>query len=208
MKDALKRFLLSCLGMLLLGTAGVLILHKTVDAPTPARAQDPDDDTPRPLREARPPVGSAHFKELIPALLAALTDPDGNVRQMAAATLVLIGGEAVGPLTQALGAKDKETRANGAYVLGQLGEQAEEALPALAKALKDQDADVRRRVAFAIYHIVNSGGGNHDGMNRLPPVATTMMPGGPRGPSMVGIAGMADPGLLVPATPLPVPPPR
>ena len=33
MMNTLRRFLLACLGMVLLGTAGLLILHRTVDAP-------------------------------------------------------------------------------------------------------------------------------------------------------------------------------
>ena len=35
----MKRFLLACLGMLLLGTAGLLILHQVFDAPPAATAQ-------------------------------------------------------------------------------------------------------------------------------------------------------------------------
>ena len=78
-------------------------------------------------------------------LLEALADPDGGVRQLAAATLVKIGPDAVAPLVEALKSKDRETRANAAYVLGHLGEQAPAALPGLAKTLKDEDKEVRRR---------------------------------------------------------------
>jgi hypothetical protein len=203
MRNTIKRLLLTCLGMLLLGSAGMLILHGTVDSPSRARAQQ-DDDRPPPARAPQPPAGSVHYKDLIPSLLAALTDSDAVVRQLAAATLVKIGPEAVGPLTQALSAKDPETRANAAYVLGHIGEHAADALPALAKSLKDEDKDVRRRAVYAIHHIVTRGeavaaSGYAGGRAMGPgPVTMPIITGTPV-PTAMG-TGPWDPGLLVPAT--------
>lgn len=213
MMNAIKRFLLTCLGMLLLGVAGLLLLHGTFEAPPAARAQQDEDPLAIPP-PPQPPAGSAHFKDLIPALLDAMTDSEGGVRQLAAATLVRIGPEAVGPLTTALTAKDRETRANAAYVLGHLGDQAEEALPVLAKALKDEDKEVRRRVAYAIHNIVSRSGASASSNGGYPdtrslgwmPVATPVMASPSGGPSLAGIAGSPDPGLLVPATPPPAKP--
>jgi HEAT repeat protein len=190
--------------MLLLGSAGLLLLHGTVDLPSRARAQQDDDLTPTPpSRPAQPPAGSVHYKDLIPSLLAALADSDGVVRQLAASTLVKIGPQAVGPLTEALNSKDREMRANAAYVLGQMGEHAPEALPALAKALKDEDKDVRRRAAHAIYHIVSRGeaiaasGPAGRAMGPVP-VAMPIISGSTMSPAAMA-AGPWDPGLLVPA---------
>jgi hypothetical protein len=211
MMNSFKRFLLMALGMLLLGSAGLLLLHRTVDSPPAARAARQDDDlpTPRPSRSAQPPVGSAHYKDLIPSLLAALTDSDGVVRQLAAATLVKIGPQAVGPLTEALSFKDRETRANAAYVLGHIGEQAAEALPALAKALKDEDKDVRRRAAHAIHHIVSLGEAAAAtgtpairAMGPVPAPMPTISSSSPMSTSATS-TGPWDPGLLVPAAAVP-----
>lgn len=214
----MKRFLLACLGMVLLGTAGLLILHQTVDAPSRIQAQPPGGGLPVIPGEPRQPRQPGQYQGIVPALLEALTDADGGVRQLAAATLVKTGPDAVPVLTEALKAKDRETRANAAYVLGQLGELAQESLPALAKALKDEDKDVRRRAAFAMHNIVtrteasavfatseDAPPGAAGGLVGPPPgVARMPMPGA--GPPMPGMHGPWDPGLLLPPeTPAPKP---
>jgi hypothetical protein len=205
----MKRLLLACLGMVLLGTAGLLILHQVVESPSAAVAQPsgPPAGAPagtRPGGGSRPAGEPGQYKDIVPALLGALADPDGNVRQLAADTLVKIGPDAVPPLIDALKAKDRETRANAAYVLGQLGESARDALPALAKALKDDDKEVRRRAAFALHNIVSR-------TETVAAVAAASPEEGPGTPGGVTVPRMAarayapgmqtplDPGLLVPA---------
>jgi hypothetical protein len=208
----MKRLLLAGLGMLLLGTAGLLILHQTVDTPPPARAQPPgvvpafQADPAAFAEEGRRPFVAGRYKDLVPALRDALADPEGGVRQLAAATLARIGPDAVTPLVEALRAKDKETRANAAYVLGHMGEPAQEALPALAKALKDEDKDVRRRAAYAIHLVVTRVGSSAvpEGQAAgapgaaVPPGGTGLgLAGGP--PAMPGMGALLDPGLLLPS---------
>lgn len=198
----MKRILLACLGMALLGAAGLIILHQVFDAPVPIRAEPAGGPVVIP-GGGRPPVEPGRYKDLVPALLGALADADGGVRQLAAASLVKIGADAVPPLTEALKtAKDKETRANAAYVLGHLAEQAQEALPVLAKALKDEDKEVRRRAAYAIHQIIagSEGGASPNGLAAAPgaggpPGGMAMMGAGPLLPATLA---PSDPGLLVP----------
>jgi hypothetical protein len=209
----MKRFFVACLGMGLLGAAGLLILHHVVESPPAAMAQaaaGPGGGAPGvPLQpsEAVPQVEPGQYKEIVPPLLDALTDADGGVRELAAATLVKIGPDAVQPLTEALKAKDRERRANAAYVLAQLGPSAKEALPALAKALKDEDKDVRRRAAYAMHSIVSrSATVSFTGAPPDEPGAGGSRPGPMilRAPPGVGVpmsgpmATPLDPGLLVP----------
>lgn len=199
----MKRLLLACLGMVLLGTAGLLILHQVVESPSPARAQPPGAGAGAPAQagpagQPRPPAEPGQYKDVVPALLDALADPDGGVRQLAAATLVKIGPDAMPPLTEALKAKDREKRANAAYVLGHLGDAAQEALPALAKALKDEDTEVRRRAAFALHNIVRGNEEEAAGPGGPPRPAARAFPGG--GSFVPGMQSPPDPGLLVPET--------
>jgi hypothetical protein len=155
------------------------------------------------------------YRELVPPLVEALKDPDGEVRQAAAGALLQIGAEAVGPLVEALkdGKKDKALRANAAYLLGHLGPPAREALPALAGALKDDNPEVRRRAAFAIGSVVRS---SSDAAAPFPPggMGMAMMGGMPPGGGMPmggGMAGGGYPGMgraprpAAPRVPLPDP---
>ena len=77
----------------------------------------PQGGPPGVLGDARPPGVVGQYKDIVPALLDALADADAGVRQLAASSLVKIGSDAVGPLAEALKTKDRETRANAAYVL-------------------------------------------------------------------------------------------
>jgi hypothetical protein len=217
----MKRFLMACLGMVLLGAAGLILLHHLVESPPAALAQPgpaaggggaPVGPGPAQPGEAVPAAEPGQYKEIVPPLLEALADADGTVRELAAATLVKIGPDAVPPLTEALKAKDRETRANAAYVLGHLGQAARDALPALAKALKDDDKEVRRRVAYAMHSIV-SGSTTMVGFAAAPPdepgaggkpgpgMVLRAPPGGPGGgmPVSGALSAPVDPGLLVPA---------
>ena len=84
------------------------------------------------------PPGAVDYKELIPALIDALKDSDPDVRQSAAGALASMGRQAVTPLLDIVKdqGKDKELRANAAYVLGLMGSNGREALPTLTKMLK------------------------------------------------------------------------
>lgn len=139
-----------------------------------------------------PPGGRTDYKELIPALIDTLGDPDADVRKNVVHALGHLGQSAVTPLLDILKDKDKskEARANAAYALGKIGPQARAALPTLAKALKDHDRELRRRAAFAIAHIL---GGSPYG-----PYGS--MPGGMAPPGGGGRASeaIADPGILLP----------
>ena len=137
--------------------------------------------------------GRTDYKEMIPALITALGDEDADVRRNVAHALAHIGRPAVGPLLDVLKEKDKSksSKANAAYVLGKIGSQASEALPALTKALKGDDRELRRRAAFAIAHIVGSS--YQPGFNVGMPPGMGM--GGPRPRPGDNIA---DPGLLLP----------
>ncbi len=126
-------------------------------------------------------------------LIDGLEDKDGEVRQLVAAALVQIGANAVDPLVKVLQNKDKDAvaRANAAYVLGQIGPSARQALPQLTKAMKDEDAQVRRRVAFALARVLvaDSYGGptpGYPGMFMTPSDTTNQK------------MKLHDPGLVVP----------
>lgn len=151
------------------------------------------------------PTKPVDLKELIPPLLEALKDNDTEVRTAAAGALASIGREAVAPLLKVFEDKDKDKdlRSSVAFVLGQMGVQAQDALPALTKALKEEDKDVRRKSAVAIQRIVKEiserGYGYGYGY-----------PGGSSPPVFPGFPGTRPPGgVPVPApAPLPAPPPE
>ncbi len=82
-------------------------------------------------------------------LLAALRDPDRNVRRNAAGLLARLGAtEAVEALAETLADEDWRVRMAAAEALGSLG--GDSALTALAVALHDPDAEVRVAVAEAL----------------------------------------------------------
>jgi hypothetical protein len=194
----MKPALLTCVGLL-------LALGPCLAGDDPAKDKAPKDKEKSPL-----PIEKlvAQHKELVPALIEALKDPDAQVRQTAAYTLATIGKDAVPALIEALANQDKELRANAAYILGQFGKQAQDALPVLVKLLKDADPDVRQRASYAINRIL---------ADSVPPPSPVPapMPAAPEGraaPS--GAVWQAtyqtparrqpdDPGLLPPRTPQP-----
>jgi hypothetical protein len=148
----------------------------------------------------QPPGGFAgrrpDYKETVPALISALSDDDGDVRKSVAAALAHIGESAVSPLLDILKDKEKgkELRANAAYVLGKIGGPARSALPALTKALKDPDRDLRRRAAFALAHIIGSDAGGFPGPSGFPP---GMLPSGGRVGDTTKV-DIPDPGVVAP----------
>jgi len=87
----------------------------------------------------------------ISALVGALGIPDGLIRVTARQVLVMIGKEAVAPLTQALTSKDNRQRWEAAKALGQIGDPG--ATDALITALEDDMFDVRWLASEALVAI-------------------------------------------------------
>ena len=93
-------------------------------------------------------------KTAVPVLRKSLVSKDADIRVWSAYTLGLIGSDAkpaVGDL--ALAHPDAATRAVVAEAMGKIGPSASAAVPALAKAIKDEDVDVRRRSAISLGQI-------------------------------------------------------
>jgi len=136
-------------------------------APTPAPAPPPPPRAPHPIFTSR-----AHE---VDSLIAALADPDTDVRQAAAAglaeigvpaiepliatlgvweygaaiqALAQIGAPAVGPLIAKLTDPDATIRRGATEALGWIGNA--QAIEALIAALADPDADVRKEASFAL----------------------------------------------------------
>lgn len=89
----------------------------------------------------------------VPALIAALKDPDGRTRGAAADGLGRIGAEARAAVPELLAAlRDPEpaVRRQAALALGLVASKDAAVVPALADALKDSDLEVRRNAAFAL----------------------------------------------------------
>lgn len=180
---------------------------------TGVKAQEPGpqvkDEAPPPPKAPQPPQrppgfppgapGTAPFgmplKEVISVMIDALSDADLEVRRYASATLVAAGREAVPPLLNVLKGDNEFDKGNAAYVLGLMGQQAQDALPELLKAFKTQNPQVRRRVAFAIHRLVRESrppygppavmGSGYGMMSSMPPV---MPP--------AGGASVPDPGFM------------
>jgi HEAT repeats/HEAT repeat len=125
----------------------------------PARPPQAPGGPPGSFPGGQPP-GAIDYRELVPVLIDALKDPDGEVRQSAAGALAGMGGLALNPLLDVVKdpKQDKDLRANAAYVIGLMGGGGRAALPTLTKLLKDDDVQVRKRAIFAIGRIVKESG--------------------------------------------------
>lgn len=80
----------------------------------------------------------------LPALIAALKDPQADVRDRAAQALARMGPpaqEAVPALVAALNDTDWRVRRSAARALGQIGPGAEAAVPALIEVIRNPEAD-------------------------------------------------------------------
>jgi HEAT repeat protein len=111
----------------------------------------PEETNRRPNRQA-----------LVTALLGAAQDPSGDVSQNVCHALSALGSEATPSLIETLSHADKDLRGKAAYILGHMGSQgrasqAEPAMPALTKLLKDDDVEVRKLASWAILQIVSNG---------------------------------------------------
>jgi HEAT repeat protein len=97
--------------------------------------------------------GGVVIRDAIPALAAALQDPDSRVRHKAVVTLEHIGREAdvaVPNLIEALSDEDDFVREWAAHALGAIGPAAEDAMPALTEALLDEEPYVRQAACEAL----------------------------------------------------------
>ena len=100
---------------------------------------------------AEPPVKN---QELLSVLIAALDDPDVEVRQNLALAIANLGDPAIPGLLEALSHSKPERRMGAAMALGQVRPTAKNAVPALVRALSDKDEGVRRQVSYALSRIV------------------------------------------------------
>ena len=91
---------------------------------------------------------------LIARLIAALKDPDADVRANLAQALAKIGPTAVEPLIGALSDALSERRAGAALALGLIGTSAKAALPKLLELLDDKETEVRRHASQAIVRVL------------------------------------------------------
>ncbi len=140
-----------------LALVGLAICVPFLAAEPPELQPPPPGFTPGGPPEVFRPANQ-QFKELVPGLIDALKDTDAEVRQHSAMALAAIGQEAIAPLSEAIKDPSKEKRAAAAYALGQMGYDGREAMPALLKALKDDEASVRRSSSQAISRILNNEG--------------------------------------------------
>src|SRR5262245_14140001 len=102
----------------------------------------------RKLTEAAPDVAQSVF-----AACRADLEADETIRYRAGRCLIEIGKPAVPFLTAALRDPSPEARARAAWLLGRIGVEAEEALPALADLSRDADESVRREAGAAARRI-------------------------------------------------------
>lgn len=84
-------------------------------------------------------------------LIEALSDPNENVRNGAAAVLVKIGKPAIEPLIALLGHSNPNMRGRAAHVLGDIRNR--KALEPLIRNIGDSDPSVRREVYYALGRI-------------------------------------------------------
>jgi HEAT repeat protein len=145
--------------------AAIAMLVPAVGAAQPSRSLSALQ---RELRDASPDVRARAATDLaafdqraVAVLTRALGDSEYKVRVSAAEALVKIGpGPVVPAMVEAMKSPDMPIRANAAVVLGVLGIQAQQAaVPALAKALKDENARVRELAGEALDRIARGATG-------------------------------------------------
>ena len=127
-----------------------LLLLATSVRPLAAQAPESARDADAAVRERAAAELAAGGAASIPALAAALADPDPFVGGAAADALARIGPASVPALLRSLEDARPGVRTGAAIALGKLGSGAADAVPALAKALADPDAVVRWTAANAL----------------------------------------------------------
>lgn len=86
----------------------------------------------------------------IPLLVAGLGEADEKIGESASWALKYCASLAVAPLAECLVAPQASLRERAAHALGNIGDDALSAAPALRRLLTDEDQDVRRRAAWAL----------------------------------------------------------
>ena len=95
-------------------------------------------------------IGKQFHKDIVPALIWALGDVDEGVCQQVANALAQMGNLAVLVLTEALEDTNEEVRFNATCALDEMSEPAKEAVPALIKALRNDENQGVQWVAFEV----------------------------------------------------------
>ncbi len=128
-------------------------------AAVPALAKalsDPSAEVRSAVAEALAQVGDASAAA-VPALVTALRDEDAAVRAHSATALGVVGAPAasvaVSDLIGTLRDGDSTVRLYSAWALGEIGSEAKAADEALASAMEDDNADVRRWSAEALLKV-------------------------------------------------------
>ncbi|MBM3979502.1 MAG: HEAT repeat domain-containing protein [Planctomycetes bacterium] len=124
----------------------------TADDPLPALVRDLRSQLPGARLRAAKDLGRLGWlaREALPALVAALRDPDGKVRESAAQAIGLMGPETLPTLLEMLAHDDKYVRRHAVWALGKLGPLARDALGDLCGALKDGDPRTASGAAQAL----------------------------------------------------------
>lgn len=142
----------------------------TADDPLPALVRALRDQNPAERVRAAKDLGRLGWlaRDAMPALVAALDDDDGKVREAAGHAIGLMGPEALPTLTAMLRHDDKYVRRHAVWALGKLGPLAKSALGDLCEALKDPDP----RTASGAAQSLGSLGA--DGADSVPALAEAM----------------------------------
>lgn len=142
----------------------------TADDPLPALVRALRGQNPAERVRAAKDLGRLGWlaRDAMPALVAALDDDDGKVREAAANAIGLMGPEALPTLIEMLRHDDKYVRRHAVWALGKLGPLAKSALRDLCTALKDPDP----RAASGAAQSLGSLGA--DGADAVPALAEAM----------------------------------
>lgn len=113
----------------------------TADDPLPALVRALRSQNPTERVRAAKDLGRLGWlaRDAMPALVAALEDDEGKVRESAAHAIGLMGPEALPTLIEMLRHDDKYVRRHAVWALGKLGPLARPALPDMCQALRDSD---------------------------------------------------------------------
>jgi HEAT repeat protein len=98
-------------------------------------------------------------KDLVPALLEAAKDKDTVVQHNVTQALRGLGVDSIPSLIAVLNGKDKDLRTAAAVLLGNMGPQAETAMPSLVRILKNkkEPIELRRAVSRTIALLLGNG---------------------------------------------------
>ena len=102
-------------------------------------------------KRAKPDPETVTKLKIVDSLVDALASDDGVVRVKARRSLVAMGGQAVGPLVEALRSNKNWVRWEAAKALGQIADPA--ATQALVAALRDKEFDVRWLAAEGLIRV-------------------------------------------------------